>query len=55
MIGALRSLQRASGQAQLPQAIQAFGIGGGGAAGFARWFRSHPPIEERIAALQKLA
>ncbi len=53
MIGALRSLQRASGQADLPQAIQAFGIGGGGATGFSRLFRSHPPLEERIAALER--
>jgi heat shock protein HtpX len=54
MIDALRSLQRATGQGDLPQAMQAFGIGGGGAAGFTRWFRSHPPLEERIAALEAM-
>jgi heat shock protein HtpX len=54
MIGALRSLQRATGQPDLPQAMQAFGIGGGGATGFARWFRSHPPLQERIAALEAM-
>jgi heat shock protein HtpX len=37
----------------LPQSMQAFGINGGG--GFAALFSSHPPIEERIAALQARA
>jgi heat shock protein HtpX len=36
----------------LPQALQASGISGGG--GFMALAASHPPIEERIAALQKL-
>jgi len=35
---------------QLPQALQASGISGGG--GFTALFASHPPIEARIAALQ---
>ena len=34
--------------AVLPEAVQAFGISGG----VGRLFASHPPIEERIAALQ---
>ena len=36
---------------QLPQAMQAFGIAGGG--GVMALFASHPPLEQRIAALQK--
>jgi heat shock protein HtpX len=53
MIGALRGLQRLHTPAALPKAVQAFGISGGGRlGGMARLFMSHPPIEERIAALQ---
>ena len=51
MIAALRRLQAAHEPSQLPQQMAAFGIAGGGN-GFMRLFRSHPPIEERIAALQ---
>ncbi|MCL7420914.1 MAG: protease HtpX [Methylobacter sp.] len=48
MIGALRALQR--GQAEdLPGQFAAFGINGGGVQ---KLFMSHPPLEERIAALQ---
>jgi heat shock protein HtpX len=32
--------------------MAAFGISGGKAGGFMRLFMSHPPIEERIAALE---
>jgi heat shock protein HtpX len=32
--------------------MRAFGISGGRAAGLRRLFMSHPPIEERIAALE---
>jgi heat shock protein HtpX len=52
MIGALRSLQRASQPTALPPSMRAFGISGGRAAGLRRLFMSHPPIEERIAALE---
>jgi heat shock protein HtpX len=55
MISALRSLQRASRPSSLPQSIQAFGISGSRAAGLRRLFMSHPPIEERIAALESIA
>lgn len=48
MIAALRSLGRQEGTA-LPQSMAAFGINGGGVV---RFLRSHPPIEERIAALE---
>jgi len=51
MIGALRRLQMGS-QAALPDQLAAFGISGG-ADGIKRLFMSHPPLEERIAALQQ--
>jgi heat shock protein HtpX len=50
MISALQRLGANDGQSTLPKAIQAFGITGEG--GIARLLRSHPPIEERIAALR---
>jgi heat shock protein HtpX len=53
MILALQGLQRVHQPAQLPQALQAFGISGRRAAGLTRLFMSHPPLEERIAALQR--
>jgi heat shock protein HtpX len=52
MIAALRRLQLNSQQAQLPDQLAAFGISGGRSAGLAQLFMSHPPLEERIAALQ---
>jgi heat shock protein HtpX len=53
MIGALEALRRNQQQSQgLPEAMKAFGINGGKAGGFKRLFMSHPPLEERIAALQ---
>ncbi|GAH43119.1 unnamed protein product, partial [marine sediment metagenome] len=51
MISALRTLSGNHGETSLPKAVQAFGISGEG--GMARLFMSHPPILERIAALQK--
>ncbi len=53
MIGALQRLQAIHEPAKLPEQVAAFGIRGG-KKGFASLFRSHPPLEERIAALQKL-
>jgi heat shock protein HtpX len=53
MIGALRALQRAHDPQELPGEFAAFGIGGGAGGGFARFFLSHPPLEDRIAALQQ--
>jgi heat shock protein HtpX len=49
MIGALRALQRGHESEQLPGQFAAFGINGGGVM---KLFMSHPPLEERIAALQ---
>jgi heat shock protein HtpX len=51
MIGALRALQRSQPQ-ELPGEFAAFGINGGGVR---KLFMSHPPLEERIAALQNNA
>jgi len=51
MIGALERLRSAHSQ-PLPAQMAAFGIAGGGAGGLRRLFMSHPPIEERIAALR---
>jgi heat shock protein HtpX len=51
MIGALQRLQ-ARHAGPLPDQMAAFGIAGGGAGGFKRLFMSHPPLEERIAALR---
>jgi heat shock protein HtpX len=53
MISALQTLSGNQGEAQLPKAFQAFGISGDG--GISRLFMSHPPIEERIAALRNAA
>jgi len=36
----------------LPDRMAAFGIAGGGASGLKRLFMTHPPLEERIAALR---
>jgi heat shock protein HtpX len=52
MIGALQALQRAHEPQDLPGEFAAFGISGGFKAGLSKLFMSHPPLEERIAALQ---
>jgi heat shock protein HtpX len=54
MIGALAALGRVQGDS-LPEKMAAFGISGRRGEGFRRLFMSHPPIEERIAALQSSA
>ena len=51
MIGALERLQQRHSGA-LPDKMAAFGIAGGKAAGLKRLLMSHPPLEERIAALR---
>jgi len=53
MIAALRALQRKSEPADLPGAFAAFGISGGIGAGMKKLFMSHPPLEERIATLER--
>ena len=54
MIGALERLKMAHSPA-LPTQMAAFGISGGLGTGLRRLFMSHPPLEERIAALQSHA
>ena len=51
MIGALERLKAAQ-EPSLPAQLAAFGIGGGPGNGLQRLFMSHPPLEERIAALR---
>lgn len=52
MIAALQQLQRGVNQPHLPDQMAAFGISGTKGAGFKRYFMTHPPLEERIAALR---
>ena len=51
MIAALERLARQNPQ-PLPDKMAAFGIAGGKASGIKRLFMTHPPLEERIAALR---
>jgi heat shock protein HtpX len=53
MIGALETLKHAHGE-PLPGQMQAFGINSGSAGGLQRLFMSHPPLDDRIAALRAL-
>ena len=55
MISALQRLQLNHGESTLPKTMAAFGISGPLAQGLQRLFMSHPPLEERIAALQNAA
>jgi len=50
MIAALERLKVNHGQATLPEQMAAFGISGGKS--FAKLFMTHPPLDERIAALR---
>ena len=53
MIAALERLRALQDQpSHLPSQMAAFGINGGVAEGLKRLFLSHPPLEERIAALR---
>ncbi|PWN05793.1 protease HtpX [Rhodohalobacter mucosus] len=56
MIGALQRL-KAETQVpnQLPESMQAFGITGGKKKGIKALFMTHPPLEDRIAALQNMS
>lgn len=53
MIAALKALQRSAGESHLPDQMAAFGINGRIGGGLKRLFMSHPPLEQRIAALQQ--
>ena len=52
MIAALQALQRGSEPHDLPGEFAAFGISGGLGSGIKKLFMTHPPLAERIAALQ---
>jgi heat shock protein HtpX len=55
MIGALTRLQQTYDQpSDLPGELTAFGIGGENKTSIAALFMSHPPLEDRIKALQQL-
>jgi heat shock protein HtpX len=54
MIAALDQLKKAQPE-PLPDQMAAFGISGGARRGLVRLFMSHPPLEERIAALRRAA
>jgi len=53
MVAALQRLQSIHQPSRLPEQMAAFGINGGAAEGFKKLFLSHPPLEERIAALRE--
>ncbi len=52
MVAALERLNSLHSPSQLPDQLQAFGIAGGGGGALKKLFLSHPPLEERIAALR---
>ena len=54
MIAALQRLQSLHEPSHLPDQLVAFGINGGLAQGMRKLFMSHPPLSERIAALQAM-
>lgn len=54
MIAALRKLRDLHEAPALPEQLAAFGISGKQSAGLRHLFSSHPPLDQRIEALQKL-
>ena len=54
MVAALERLAQNHGQSTLPKQVAAFGISGGDGGGLKRLLMSHPPLDERIAALRRL-
>ena len=55
MIAALERLQQLHEPSQLPSQMAAFGINGGRGDGLRKLLLTHPPLEERIAALRQQA
>ena len=55
MVAALERLKLMHEAPQLPNQMAAFGINGGIGGGLKRLFMSHPPLDERIAALKAQA
>src|SRR6056297_919502 len=54
MAAALERLKSTAGQPHLPDQLAAFGISGRIGQGLSRLFMSHPPLDERIAALRSM-
>ena len=54
MIASLRRLQQAHATEDLPDQMAAFGIAGSVGEGIKALFLSHPPLEQRIAALENM-
>ncbi len=54
MIAALRRLQQGHAKQDLPGGMAAFGISGGFGEGLQKLFTTHPPLEDRIAALENM-
>jgi len=52
MVAALERLKRASEPAPLPDQLAAFGFNGGIGDGIKKLFTTHPPLDDRIAALK---
>ena len=52
MVDALEKLRLTVAQPHLPDQMAAFGISGTAGGGLMRLFMTHPPLEERIAALK---
>jgi len=53
MIKALERLKQVHNEPAMPEQMVAFGIRGGNLSGFRKLFMSHPPLGERIRALQE--
>jgi heat shock protein HtpX len=53
MIGALQALKRSMQPSELPEQMAAFGISGSGRRGLMALLASHPPLDDRIAALRE--
>lgn len=57
--GMIRALQRLKAETQvpnqLPESMRAFGITGGKRSGLKALFMTHPPLDDRIAALQNMS
>lgn len=54
MVAALERLKQNQVASTLPDEVETFGISGRMGAGLKRLFMSHPPLDERIAALQQM-
>lgn len=58
-LGMIHALERLKADAQqpspMPDSMKAFGITGGKSVGWRRLFMTHPPLDERIAALQNMS